>query len=367
MSETKVIAKTPKINFSLNISNISKLNEIWSPEYLVQGIPWKVKVCKRVNEQKESLGVYLYCAEKEKPENWSHVAFGTFKLLPFNNKINPVEYNLDPHVFDNSGRGIGTMSLIDWQNLLDVGKYYVKNDNINLDIKIGAADPDEDAKSKFTFEHIESGCGEGCVTSFRLSVTNIEHLIAVRSPTFNMRKLRWDFSVYKSRSSMLSVCLKSKDINEKISFKSKASVKLISSEGDEKTVEVNRVRSYKNSSELFQFEVGSWDELFKPENGFVKNNSIIMEVLIIMTKPEGVRDDQNDSATSSEPQAKVRKMECPICLKTIGDQEVSSTKCGHLFCKACITNSINTHGKCPSCNAVATMNDLHPIYLPFTK
>lgn len=114
-------------------------------------------------------------------------------------------------------------------------------------------------------------------------------------------------------------------------------------------------------------EVVSWDELLKPENGFVddaNNKSIAIEIEIKMNKPEGIDNHQKDGAAGTNHAAKRRKMECLICFETISSQDVSSTKCGHVFCKPCITKSVNAYGKCPSCNTVVTVNDLFSVYLP---
>ncbi|XP_055297304.1 uncharacterized protein LOC129565943 [Sitodiplosis mosellana] len=367
MKEANTIGVIPTVNFSFKVSNISKLDEIYSPEYLVQGIPWQVQVCKTARDGKDSLGIYLHCAKEEYEENWSHAAFAKFKLLSFNNNTNPIQCSTDPYMFDDSGDGIGEQSLISWQDLFDSKKNYVKNDTIKLDISIAAADLEENTRSKITFENVDTCCEEDCFTTYRLSITNIKHLMGVRTPKFNMRKLPWALTVFKSSSTSLNVLLEPKVSVDKFSCKTKMWIRLISSKGDEKSIEEADNETFESAKKIFVVEVVSWDELFKPENGFVNNNSITMEVEIKMSKPEVVIDDQNDRATSSDCDAKPKKMECSICFEAIRNQDVSSTKCGHLFCKGCITNSVKAHGKCPLCNAVATENDLRPVYLPFTN
>lgn len=354
MAEANVVAITPKINFCLKITNISELKEIYSPEYLVQGVPWRVKICERSTALKKSLAAYLYCAKKEKPENWSHAAVATFKLLPFDDDTDPVVQNVDPYVFDNSGTGYGTSSLIKWDDLFDENVNYVEDDTINLDISIEATDPDN-VRSNLKLEDIESS------TTFHLTVTNIKSLMAVRSTKFNMRNLPWVLMVCKSCSSMLTVRLKSETSNKEISFKVKAFIKLMSSKGDKKSIEVSQDSTYKSSSDVFRIEVISWDKLCEAKNGFVDEDSINMEVEFKMSCPSY---NHNAESASYKAVAKPRKLGCSICLETFDDQDVSSTKCGHLFCTDCITESIEDRENCPLCNATVTANDLRSIYLP---
>ncbi|KAH0638008.1 hypothetical protein KY289_037923 [Solanum tuberosum] len=53
---------------------------------------------------------------------------------------------------------------------------------------------------------------------------------------------------------------------------------------------------------------------------------------------------------------------CPVCMGTLVEE--MSTKCGHIFCKACIKASIAAQGKCPTCRRKITMKDTIRVYLP---
>lgn len=54
---------------------------------------------------------------------------------------------------------------------------------------------------------------------------------------------------------------------------------------------------------------------------------------------------------------------CPICLEDINNEEIVITKCGHKFCKDCISifiESINSHIiKCPKCNTLMNKNEVY--------
>lgn len=65
--------------------------------------------------------------------------------------------------------------------------------------------------------------------------------------------------------------------------------------------------------------------------------------------------------------AQQKKLEftCPVCLGPIVQE--MSTKCGHVFCKECITQSIATQGKCPVCRTKIRIKDSIKIYLPMAS
>ncbi|KAK9117731.1 hypothetical protein Sjap_016678 [Stephania japonica] len=56
------------------------------------------------------------------------------------------------------------------------------------------------------------------------------------------------------------------------------------------------------------------------------------------------------------------QLRCTICMDTM--KEETSTICGHVFCKSCITSAIRTQNKCPTCRKELNMGSIHRIYLP---
>lgn len=53
---------------------------------------------------------------------------------------------------------------------------------------------------------------------------------------------------------------------------------------------------------------------------------------------------------------------CPICLGT-PINTLTTTKCGHIFCKTCIEGAIHATKKCAVCNTPLKPKEIHPIYL----
>lgn len=124
----------------------------------------------------------------------------------------------------------------------------------------------------------------------------------------------------------------------------KMSVTLLSSNDDVDPMKYSVESQVQWPGVLVLENVLSWDEVSKPENGYVNNNSITLEVKIKADKPEG--DVPNVDPCNA---AKRGRFECSICLECIGGQDISATPCGHIFCTACITTAIKKHGVCPLC------------------
>ncbi|GLJ48628.1 hypothetical protein SUGI_1025910 [Cryptomeria japonica] len=64
---------------------------------------------------------------------------------------------------------------------------------------------------------------------------------------------------------------------------------------------------------------------------------------------------------TSSVQSKEPKLTCAICMSAM--KEETSTVCGHIFCKKCITSAIQCQKKCPTCRTRLTLNKIHRIYL----
>ncbi|KAE8730584.1 putative glutaredoxin-C14-like [Hibiscus syriacus] len=53
---------------------------------------------------------------------------------------------------------------------------------------------------------------------------------------------------------------------------------------------------------------------------------------------------------------------CPICMGLFTEE--MSTRCGHIFCKACIKAALAVQGRCPTCRKKVTMKELIRVFLP---
>lgn len=55
---------------------------------------------------------------------------------------------------------------------------------------------------------------------------------------------------------------------------------------------------------------------------------------------------------------------CPICFEDFCGQALASTKCGHVFCLACLKTALNSKPQCPTCRtSLRGKTKYHPIFL----
>lgn len=334
----------------MNVPEISKLETKWSPEVLVYDIPWKIQITKCNKNDVTWLGVRLNCTKKDFSPDCFYAASSLIKLIPFDEKFNAVEQSLPSHIFSSDAKGWGTIEWIRWDCLFDNNKKYVKNDTIKLDITIKMADPNDENKSDVIFENVYKNCEVGCFSTFRLTVTNIDNLQAVRSPQFMLRSVSCYLEVNKD-SQNLGIMLEKFD---EIPHKNRILITLVSAQS---TKSIQKVIKKGLTSRLI---LTTWDNLLKPENDFINCNSITIEVDFV------VEDSSSDGKiVQSNTRKSVGKiMQCAICLETLEKQDVSSIRCGHIFCTECIKNTLEERRACPLCNNPANLNDLRRSFLP---
>ncbi|XP_039013796.1 E3 ubiquitin-protein ligase RNF4-like isoform X2 [Hibiscus syriacus] len=64
----------------------------------------------------------------------------------------------------------------------------------------------------------------------------------------------------------------------------------------------------------------------------------------------------------SQPPRKAPTFNCPICMGPLSEE--TSTRCGHIFCKACIKAALAVQAICPTCRKRVTMRGLIRVFLP---
>ncbi|XP_037031179.1 uncharacterized protein LOC119070804 [Bradysia coprophila] len=357
-----VSAVIERINFRFKVENVSQLRELFSPEVTIHGIPWQVQVVK----DGQWLGAYLYCAKNDKTSNRNHAAFATFKLMSFLAHFRAFEYSLSPHVFESGGPGHGTACLMKWDNLMDGRKGYVKDDTVVLNIAIEVADPNEMSPPILICTNVEKSCDELCWSTFRLTIGNIKNLMAVRSQQLRIRNLPFRFSVYKDDTKKLGLSLLS-EWNSNSSCRIHMIARLISSNPNY-DIEDDRSQTVHKQTAINIDRFVSLHVLMMPKNGYVnKNGVIVIEVEIKASQPEGAHPNVSKNEDQKPADLSLAQMECPICFECIRRKEVSSVPCGHVFCTRCITNVIETIGKCPTCSKTVNLRDVQPVYLPITQ
>lgn len=348
----KLLMRLQQAIVNMVISPISKLTEVNSPEVYIHGVPFEVQAFK--NEDGKSLAVVLHCSKSDNFSDWAVPVHASVKLLSFNNAKKAFKHYVTPYVFDRISRSFGFPKLIEWDDLWNEENMYVQNDSIEMTIDIVAEDPNYSNRSRLTCERINKSHNTTSTATFRLTVANVANLIAVRSSQFTVFEMPWNLMVYKHQRHRLGVALKSIESHNEVSCETTMTVKLLSSKDNSRATEKTTTEHIENGKILCVGNIISWGELLKPENGFVNNDSITLEVELNVSKPA---DDPNGKRN------KRRRLECSICLDEMNNQEISTTPCGHMFCTDCITKTIEKHGACPLCKEAVQKGDLRCLFL----
>jgi len=79
--------------------------------------------------------------------------------------------------------------------------------------------------------------------------------------------------------------------------------------------------------------------------------------------PRGTTSPSASRPTSPPPQTSQPSLAitCPLCLDSA--DALTTTLCGHVFCRECITAALNVKSECPVCRSYVRMRNLHPVYL----
>lgn len=258
------------ISFKLKIPNISKVKEICSPQLTLCGLLWQFKIVKTRSDDTDLLSVYLQCTkERDIASEWSCAALGYFKLVTLNNSRTEVEEPIGPFVFDQVGSSFGRTTMISWKDVLNSAKNYAIDDTVNFELKIDVADPIERNRSRIIFSRYSK-------TKYRFVVSNIDNLMAVRSPPFMFQKMPFNLVVYKSSCAFLGVYLHKRSSSSDKPLRVRMSAKLIAKEDGPGIEKIHTNTLNQNTLKIEQLI--SWDALFDRRNGYVDYNGILMEV-----------------------------------------------------------------------------------------
>lgn len=191
---------------------------------------------------------------------------------------------------------------------------------------------------------------------FRLTVSELSGFNQARSPLFSLDNIRFGFTILKyprkTGSVSLRVLLCHKDLKNR---SLEMECKLISSHtGNVTTEKVDRPNIQSKNTCI---DMIPWNELFTSPNRFIQNGSFVMEVDIKIGKNGRPRLEAAGESNSIQ-------LECPICKEDLVGKPISSTPCGHMYCNACITRSLNMSAVCPLCKKPVSESNLHPMYLP---
>lgn len=121
----------------LIVENVSKLGNTYSPEVMVRGIRWKIQTKK----EDEHFAVYLWAVEDDMDISWTWEVEYSFKLLSFNNKVEPIDCKSTSDLFRWGTPSWGYGKLIKWSEFVDPKRRFVRNDTAILQVQFTVMPP----------------------------------------------------------------------------------------------------------------------------------------------------------------------------------------------------------------------------------
>ncbi|KAG8387277.1 hypothetical protein BUALT_Bualt02G0004700 [Buddleja alternifolia] len=126
--------------------------------------------------------------------------------------------------------------------------------------------------------------------------------------------------------------------------------------------------SRRNHGRTIVVDVDSEERSCRNKRRRAQTNQTIINCDLYINLEGGSSNSMRNSGKSpppSPPPPKEPTFTCPVCMGPLVEEV--STKCGHIFCKACIKAAIAAQTKCPTCRRRTTAKDIIRIYLPATK
>lgn len=338
--------------------DVDKLNcvELESPEIVLSEVHWKIKLAKRTADpesvNKFVLDVMLLAVRTIADENtaaWSCEARAVFKLMS-SDAENEIVKTISKRGYNNECSMHQIKDFICWNEMTDPENRYVIGNKATLQAEI-STNPLKREKS--TELEVTS-------TDFRVVIENVNKLGINFSPKVTVRGIRWELLTAKENEHL---CVFLSAINDDMDsnwvWAVHCSFKLLTFNPavDSVTEQISSRRFQWGSCSRGYPQFMKWSEFVDPKNFYVRKDTAIIEVRLTVESPKPLWECEENPPNLGSP------LKCSICFEKFQGREVSSTKCGHMFCTECITKSITDRKECPLCNAAASDVDLRPIFL----
>lgn len=352
MANSSVNCLESVFRFKFNITEF-ETNDVESPEFTLSNVPWKLLLRKKgASESNDSsvLDVCLVCGlvADNTIAKWSCEMCATFRLLSCESEI---VKHLSKKQFNNQNLSHSIDNFISWAELMDEKNQFVLENEAVLEVVI----------SSNPLNYRKSVGMEQTSTKLRVIVDGVSKLGNTYSPEVTVRGIRWKIQTKKEEDHFaVYLWAVEEDMDINWCWDVEYSFKLLSFNSKIEPIDC------KTTSDIFRWGTPSWgygklikwSEFVDPKRRFVRNDTAVIEVKFTVQPPKPLWE-----CEASRKETKVSTvLECSICFESFCGREISATKCGHLFCNACITRSIEDRQKCPMCNAAAQAADLRPIF-----
>lgn len=265
------------------ITNINNLDMIRTPVRIVQNVPWQLRIWSEHDESGRYLSASVTCLKYDPNEFWTIPARIVFRLLSFEPLILPRKRWVGQCIFNKAKYVWGKENLISWEELHDIRKKYVSNDTIKFEIDVEFY-PVGRNRCDLTKEVLLCSLRR---MAYRFKLTNARQLVAVEISNFIFRDLEFRLTICRAQE--LEIILRPKTPGVEVPYQIQLTVRVISRPNQSRSVK-KRFIVCKQYEQLSVFNTNStglilWNDVLKPENGFVLHSSLRFDFDIEVVNP----------------------------------------------------------------------------------
>ncbi|KAN0037557.1 hypothetical protein ACTFIV_002908 [Dictyostelium citrinum] len=282
----------PYGKFSYHLTNFSHhFENFYSPTYYVCGSNWRIYIFPNGYSSPNYFSVYLDLLDvKFKPLMIKHLFFA----IEIINRKNP-EKNLKKwvdHVYDDKNMNFGFPKFVLLNTLLNPDSGFIVDDTIIINIEFTVMSSNFIEPSP-NFE-ISSNLGQPDCGKFTFYAKKQPNIDLIFSPTFEIAGCLWQLVSYplENLTDYFSIYLDLVDIKTKPLLRKHISfaIEIVNQDNPSKNFKkyISNIYSYNSFSWLFQ-KFMKISTLFKPENGFFKDGTIIINVELIVIASDFLR------------------------------------------------------------------------------
>lgn len=351
-SESSKNVEAARICFS--VGDIDERIQFQSSHIYVRGLPWTISL------NKDS-GCIVSPIKEFEQISWVIVARVTVKILSPQTDEELYKVCIGPRMFSSDELALAKASLFPWEELIKPEMRYIHDKKCVFEVFIEAgplqrAIGDDDW---LKMKAIQDCCQFCSHARFQLDVVKSHGFFGVCSPEFNVQNFKFRAAVVKNGDKVKVQLYKMRDITFK--HRGQVSAQCSLSSFDPRIKAVVTDISFKYQSEFWYlnlFEI-EWSKLTNPMERFVLNNSFMID--LIMNIESGDKAAKANKTPFLNEQPSIR-LECPVCMEDMVGKQISSTRCGHIFCSVCLRQALRTKPICPVCKS--SRPEIHNVYLP---
>lgn len=265
------------IQFVVNVNNL-EVNCVDSPDYVLNALPWNIKLCKSSFVDSNNITHNVVNASLVSPfdvyaSKWSCKAAAVFELFPKNNKNDEIIVkNITKQNFSSGNPSYGIDELIDWNIFLEK---YVMNNEAKFEIRIS---------TDFPYRRVET---EQTSVKFYVFAKNVTKSIFT-SPDVIVRGIKWNVSTGKEGDNLaIYLHANENDLDQNESMEVSASFTLLSMDEsfDQEPHRFTRVFGKKYNINRGFPDLISWDKFIEPKNKLIENDMAMFLIELSVGEP----------------------------------------------------------------------------------